>query len=392
MRGLVQGGQFAYRNRAVIGRVGRNIGTYGQRAYNNLRNYRRPSMGKRSSSRNGPPSKRRRFAGSITGGAAFTGNTLSRRRNKTTLKKPPTTRALVTAGYRALTRGVTGLTNFDVNVGKYLLSNDSAPDGSVRLPIHMLNLTGIDNNIADLTTVVTPHLQLAWNNSSNAAVCIVTPFTGTNNIGANVQNWQTIAGPAGPYLVRRAHLISTYVAFNFYGARVRDTQFKVHLLSFKDDDADVLVKTDPESTAFITGLERPLTFNQLTPSAPRWAHNVKFHKTWTYNVPATTNDSLNTATGNVLEAKINIKHNKLFTLVNNESATTGREGHLNDASYDVDVQLVRNAPMPKQRLYLYITAFAPQRVTRGSETAAETPSYDMIVRQKWMVPTANRPQ
>jgi len=386
---------------SYLARVGGVAGAAYQGAQGGLNAYKKidkylPRGNKRSSSfqrKLGPMNSRPAYKKARTAynrPPTSVGHGLRRRRNKKTLKKPISTRKLALAAYRRYTRSYQGLSNFDLDSGQYFIGNSNKMDGSIVTPIHVINLTNLRNNPDDVVTDMNVHYKLRWAGEASSSAIQAEAFSGQDlsATGSGDPTWVTIMGPQSNVDVTHAYLVGTSIGFNFYGARTRATRFQVHLVSYKDDDYNPLIKGGEEEVkTWLTGLERPLVYNNLTPRVPGWKKGIKFLKTWSYNLEATTNDVLNTSVGSIMEAKIYIKHNTMLNFKNDEYDKTGRADHSNFADYTVDFEGVRNSPTPKQRLHLIVTAFAPERVPDEEFTATETPSYDMIIRQSWMIPT-----
>lgn len=379
--GIAYAAGLAYRNRGAI-----------RGAYNRAANYmrrpppRRSGVKRRSRSR-APASKRRRVAGRS---GVSTGHTLQRRSSKIRLSKKIPTRKLALTGFQPFERTFVGLTNFDVDTGKFLLRNAlvAGVGGNVCLPIHCIELTSFNNTNVD--PVNGPVSELQFDTAAVDASIVTFLRAGTTASGAaGGTAWQT---KRGDDLARCKKLVlsNTKISMNLYGARVRDTKFQCHLVAFSDERMNPLFSPDNLlAQGWLDNLSKPLMYSNLRQQLPGWKRGSRILKSWTYNVPAMESSDLNTATGKIVEAHININHNKVMDMTNSRAEIIGADLHDNDAGFAQIGLQARNQPRTKDRLYLYITAFAPERVAEGAETSRETPSFDLVVNQRWMLPPKN---
>lgn len=353
----------------------------------------------------------------------MTNGTEWRRSRRTTRLQKASFRKKLYGASQTLIDRYQGLTNFDTNSGySALCYRKQYVDPSLQpcvLPIHVFDLTTWGNSNAVVGQI------LGWENTTSSTSNIyrapkyAQPADGEKPVspGAAVVNFVTEKGEVTA-VNPPSHACLDWVdlRFNLYGARKRDTYFRIQIVRFKDEFADLFQAGASNGSVkeLLTELERPLIYNNL--QAGQW-HEVQSRmqviRSFYYKVPAKTADDLNTATGNIQEAKIFMKVNKAC----NYMWDKGNENFKHDTveqgrDFETEGNLLNDTHRlrPQSRLYLLVSAFCPKLRTpdtagwfQYSDHEADMgtdvhpvgfavdidyePSYDFLFRRKWTLPS-----
>lgn len=268
-----------------------------------------------------------------------------------------------------------GLTNFDTNSGFYALcyrkcaSETEFPQ--VMLPIHLWDVTQWGQQQG-----MPCGCSLGWAQRSNDDSNILRlqhygQNPGNDQVGTDnfwVTKGQNIYGTVPPH----ACLDWLDIRLNLYGARVRDTLFRVQLVRFKDEFADLFQAAPDNGSAkeLLTELERPLIYNNL--QVGQW-HEVQSRmqviRSYTYKVPAKKADDLNTSCGNIKEVKLFVRMNKACNYDYDRGLNNFKHENINQgAEYETDQNGTNHRCRPQSRVYLMISAFCPHLRTPGDAT------------------------
>lgn len=190
---------------------------------------------------------------------------------------------------------------------------------------------------------------------------------------------------------RKALFSNIQVKFNFYGARFRNTDFYVDLVSPKDDETDFASAdvTNQEFKGLLDSLTRPLMYSNILETNNNKIPNSKlrFLKRWKYTIPASTSSDLNTAVGNLKEVVLNLKLKRLVNYMRKDEITVAAISELGaddiTTSTNSDCKVL---PSERQRLYLIIRAFAPQAwdaLNQAADIQNIVPTYDMSIKRTY---------
>lgn len=307
-------------------------------------------------------------------------------------KKPNTVVRLskmVEAGMTKTIYRFQGLTNFDTNVGFFGIGNYSIT-GSIRLPVHIYDLTSFPNN----STVGAPPVAYYYNWTSTAATADIqrlnydgqTP-TGTLSPGWNVENGLNTSFP-NTRIMRHDW---SDIRINFYGPRKRTTKFEVMFVRIKDEFANPLIAATNNAALkeLMAYLERPCIYSNLQTYQTNVAKKLQIVKKFTYWVSAGQTTDVDTTVGKIKEARIFMRHGNVYSLDwRHEGTSTSTLSHVqaDGAHYVQDVQH-HNNPWHGSRLMMIIRAFAPERRTDPvSFDANVDPTYDILIRNQISTP------
>lgn len=304
-----------------------------------------------------------------------------------------------------------GLTNFDTNSG-YTRLSQFAVGGRVYPPVVIMDLTSFQAG-GDIPPVMK---RIGWENlTTTAAVTSYNiygqsangePSTGTASWTVTDTNTTAIA------LIPRVFLKWVDLRFNLYGARNRTTTFNLYLVKFPETTQNLFTSPGArEAAELLQYLERPLIYNNLQIGDQSVIKKMNIVKKYSWTVQPMTNDSLNTTTGNIKEAKVFINMNKALNLSWPDEGT--HEGHalpngLNNDGIDYEIRNAqhRTGPVYGSRVYAILTAFSPvlKNFTQAGEpnlTPSEAyarfgtggndvdagiePSFDFLIRRGYLV-------
>lgn len=301
-----------------------------------------------------------------------------------------------------------GVTNFDTNGGYYALSvrESPAPELSITTPIHIYDISGIPNG------TVAPFVGygLGWEDKTDpVSACRRTVRYGSDHGGSIAATWDREYGKPLATSFTRGKLDWVSVKLNLYGARTRDTYFRVQVVQFHNDASNLASApvTNLEVRELLQDLERPLIYsNLLTSSYHSKKGKMKVLNSYFYKVPAKNSTDLNTSAGNIHEANCFFRLNKPYNFDWDENGDNIAHEAGDGEKFENDYA-TRSLPFRHTRYYLMIQAFCPERVSVPASYAAYTPeerrnpaegtalnvdiepSYDMLIRRRWTLPVSS---
>jgi hypothetical protein len=293
------------------------------------------------------------------------------------------------------------LSNFDTNVGAVWLDNHQYNSGVVQMPMCIIDL---GSQHQPLVTAIQPPalVQPVWNNNGVSSDISIAFQPGQNPDGtitgnANFQYEQSNLATPTPTTLTTGVLNWVNLRLNLYGQRKRTTKFVITIFQVTDDEVDPVngSPTSLDRKALFQYLERPFIYSNLQQDVKMKKTGFKTIKEFTYNVAPMTSIDLNTTTGNIHEANINMQINKRMDYMYNQTASTmlphaqvdGLDYNNNTAA-----NTVHQSPKIRQNVFVAIRAFAPVR-TYDTEalgpprSADNSPSFDIICRRSFTFPS-----
>lgn len=289
---------------------------------------------------------------------------------------------------------VQGITQYDTTTGFYPIANRAVND--VTLPIHVWDITATANYIG--TQVLYPDVGFALsrgnNNGDSLADTKILPSQGPD--GVTVSNSQlreeNTSGGFDDKPKRKCFHEYTHLKLNLYGVRKRSTKFVCQLIQIKDTAADFITanSNNNEKKKLYDYLARPFVFNNLQTGDPQTKTDFKIIKSYEVNIAPNTNDQYDgvNATPHIHTLNWFIKHNRVrhYDWKRDVPATISQT-----PSWDIELGSGHNLRVdPKYRVYFVIRALSPDRrqveYTEATDPISE-PSYDLILKQKFLNPT-----
>jgi len=337
--------------------------------------------------------------------------------------KPSRLLKLINVGMSSRIERFQGITNFDTNTGFFTIANREESDtGFITMPLHVYNLTVFKNNNLSPTPVLGQ--AIGWDGNTGAAGIIRKQLLGQNPTGLlTTAEWtsEKLGGPelAGTALPNSAkiHHEWTQVNLNLYGARVRPTWFKISFMQVRNEFAN-FSSAAPDNERFrelINSLTGNMIYSNLQTRDMSAMKFVKVLKSYKYMIPADTNVDLNTACGKIKEVKLFYKHGRVLNMMAHENKLDSeRLGHKQEDGIDYETyQEPLNTCADPAQVFMVIQAWSPSRAsattaqwalagtnytplasdvwtaksTPTSDPRLDVPSYDMILRQKYSVPS-----
>lgn len=305
-----------------------------------------------------------------------------------------------------------GLTNFDTNNGYKRISFSGQTNSVPWLPIHIFDLTSFQEG----ANVPVVGRAMAWTNRTTTADLAPVDIFGQAADGgpnANLKTWTVTDTPTSAIAATpRVFLKWVKLSFNLYGARKRTTQFKLHIVRFKQYTSNFFINSNTrEAKELVQYLERPLIFNNLQVGETECRKKMHIIKTYSWTVQPQTADSLNTTTGNIVEANVFLRMNKCLNLhwpdEGTHEAHAVPTGEANDGiDYETRTATLKTGPNYGSRVYAILTAFSPEYKDLGTAAngnltpseayaatgsggiaidAAVEPSYDFLIRRGYTV-------
>ena len=293
------------------------------------------------------------------------------------------------------------LSNFDTNVGAVWLDNHQYTSGVVQMPMVIIDLGSQHQPL--ITAIQPPALvQPVWNNATVSSDISIAFQPGQNPDGtvtgnANFQYEESNLMTPTPTTLTTGVLNWVNLRLNLYGQRKRTTKFVITIFQVTDDEVDPVngSPTSLDRKALFQYLERPFIYSNLQQDVKMKKTGFKTIKEFTYNVAPMTSIDLNTTTGNIHEANINMQINKRMDYMYNQTASTmlphaqvdGLDYNQNTAA-----NTVHQSPKVRQNVFVAIRAFAPIR-TYDTEalgplrSADNSPSFDIICRRSFTFPS-----
>lgn len=305
-----------------------------------------------------------------------------------------------------------GITNADTNVGYYPLGNRTDTTlGSRHLPIHIHDLTTFPNN----TTNVSTAYSFYWSDSTSGANLNRFSLPNQNPDGSRDGNGyldvESLSGGAlvaTPNAKKACHEWSD-IRLLLYGARKRGTTFYIDFIRVKDEFANPIsaASTDTSLKNLFRQWQSKLIYSSLQTFNGDMNKKIQFVKRFQYYIPGGSADDIDTI-GKVKEVRIFLKQGNVYNLAWDTGNIADEIPHTQADGIDYTSSwTAANSPWHGSRLFMLIRAFAPEQLSNTSAnwnasldamgnsgsgivmTAADPltePSYDVIIRNKWLLP------
>lgn len=348
----------------------------------------------------------RRIYKAIGGGdPAATGNELTVTKAKVgryPKLRPQRLLKLMQAGMTDITFRFQGITNFDTNVGWFALANRSRADiVPIAIPMHIYDLTSIPNIASD----VSPGNYFTWSSNSSGAVCDRYTLADQNPDGStNPSGYWIVEKSSGvrsgttttPLHVSKACHEWSDIRMNLYGARKRGTTFYIDIVRFKEDFSNLFSASvsNKEYNDLVRTLQAPLVYSNLQSHNGRNLRNVQFVKRFKFYVPGGSADDLDTI-GKVKEFRLFLKQGNVYNYEWQSLDSEERMPHAQEDGLDfTSNEGPQNFPKHSSRLFMLVRAFSPERTvipngqdySRYAADPLTEPSYDIVLRNKWLLP------
>lgn len=339
--------------------------------------------------------------------SAATGNELSTYR-KTVGKYPRLSPnrllKLMKSGMNEVILRAQGITQFDTNVGYYPLANRSSTDAGnfTLLPIHVWDLTNFQN----VSTAQAGHAYrwagLTGGVSLSRSVLPTTNPDGTVESGGFYEIEKSSGGAAlaFPNAKNACHEWSD-IRMNLMGARKRGTTYYIDILRVKDELSHPIAASvdNTEIKQLFNQWQSKLIYSNLQTYSRNPLKGVQVVKSFKFYVPGGSADDLDSI-GKIKEFRLFLKQGNVYDMSWDTSGTPDDISHnVADGQDFTNSWTVVNSPRPGSRLLLVVRAFCPERRTNteagwnalGTIIMAPAdpltePSYDLIIRNKWLIP------
>lgn len=283
-----------------------------------------------------------------------------------------------------------GVKNFDDN-GYYWLSNSGTTEFR-KLPVYLYDLTSIINSGGCLP------FQMLQSDGNGRMYFVTQNHAGLSGITTNTPEIETISQFSFERH-GRAHLQWVNINLNCWGCKTKSTRFYIDVVRFKDEDlvpkhndaADYTYGTGTtqeaqKRTQFFQDMVKTLTFNPSSFSRGLFYKRLHRYRSMSFILdPNTTIEEDNDPA--VKQVKLFLRLDRVvdyrqgsnpFGTIGAVADTSSIGGNLQEAS--------RSHTKGDSRLYLLIRATNFGVDAEDSNTL--TPSFDLRVRQKFMIPSA----
>lgn len=286
------------------------------------------------------------------------------------------------------------ITNYDTNVGGLSLGNLQQATGTlIQMPLAIYDLTSLNNR-----GLVAPGRAFRWLDTTATAGIDrqIIPTQGLSGGAVAAGTWtnEQATSIAFPNTQHAFHKY-TDIKLNLYGARKRTTWFEIMIVRVNDDLANPFAANPAnlEYKQFIDYLQRPCIYSNLVQnSIGKTNRKFSIIKKYKYFISAAQTTDVDTSVGKIKEVKIFLKHNVMRDFDWRLEQTPASMSHAQEAgnAYIVDTQN-ENDVRPRQRVFMVIRAFAPERrftdaFSTASADANVDPTYDIIIRNVWGIP------
>jgi len=379
MGAAIRGAGFAYRNRRAIGDLTRMM--------------KRVSTSSPRTRRVNPSGNTGQQAPTVyAGGNDFTRrkSTFSRtKRPKTNAEKIDYNKMLIKSLMQPATYRAQNITNYDTSLGAIQLRNSEiGPGNPVSSPVHVWDLTTVPNQ----GTTDAAGFAFGWSIPGSIADVTRTPIPtqqpdGSQDVTGRYFNENGV--PASPLNIENGFHAWTSVNINFYGPRKRTTWFEVIFFTPVDQFADPIRASlsNTELKYWLQFMERPLIYSNLqTDVAGKGYNKMKIIRKYKYFISSSQTTDVDTSVGKIKQAKIFIRHSKMIDFDWQHDANSGAViSHRQEDGVDyVTDSSDINYPHSKQRVYMAIRAFAPERTNTNEPPDADIdPTYDIVIRNHW---------
>lgn len=291
-----------------------------------------------------------------------------------------------------------GLTNFDTNTGYFPIPNWSySPGGQVNIPVHVYDLTCVNN-----VSAADPAARFTWVSTAANSDLGRAALTGQDPTGALSTTWHSENSNRAVASFPNSRIMRydwTDVRINFYGPRKRTTRYDVFFVRIKDEFANPMIASLSNAALkdLMAYLERPCIFSNLQTYQTNVGKKMQIVKKYSYFVNAGQTTDVDITVGKIKEARIFMRHDKVYKLDwRHEGQGTDTLPHnQTDGSDYVQDLTHHNNPWHGSRLLMIIRAFAPERrvgitdyaVGGGGSDANIDPSYDILIRNAVSFPS-----
>lgn len=301
-----------------------------------------------------------------------------------------------------------GLNEYNTSQGGYYkLSNRLSGDGLNQVcPLHMFDLSSCAT-LSDAAVVSpNPHDHL-WFNVNNHAQFVTLSNIGPDGNIINPGEWRiehgndpntapgNVAASRYAYMGQRSLLKWSDIRLVCYGARNQPTRYTIEIVQFNHEYLAPQAAPSTEKAevraAFYQNLVKQYMHSPIDHAGNVIKGGLKVLHREDFVIQPDTSINLDTAAPNKV-VKIFKYFNRLHdwtwrARANNVIADPPNQD-LNDPVYNTDHKGDQNGRVaPRARIFLMIRAMNTTPVAFNEETIANTPSYDLMIRQKWAVPT-----
>lgn len=294
---------------------------------------------------------------------------------------------------------VQGVSQFDTSTGFYALANRTAaaPFDNI-LPMHIWDLTSTINY--QWGTVQKADAGFFCTKNANSANCFPLnaqdPQGGVPPIATPNSQWyvENNSGGMDDLPKRKVMHEWTSIKLNLYGVRKRATKFVCQLVMVTREAADFIdaASTSTEKLKLMDYLVRPFMYSNLNSGDPQSKSLYKVLKSYETTLSPITSDEYagTTSVPHIQTLNWFVKHNRVRHY---DWKRTMPTPNLNSAGYDAQAPpWISTRTAPTTRVYLVLRALSPEARAvdnpnlRDPDPISE-PSYDIVIRNKFVCPT-----
>lgn len=263
------------------------------------------------------------------------------------------------------------------------------------VPLHFFNLTSVgvatgleDAQCGRFLTL----LQSGY--AANTPLSMQQPDGSVNTSG----NWRGERINSASFSVLPSQYVTTHwfdISLNLYGCNTQPTLYTIRLVRFTDDYLAMENWSGAQTQQNLNRIQRfwqsqarPLTYNPLMNRTPMVQGGMvvlrEYRRLIQPTAPFAETDVVDKNPSSTV-LKIRYADQRTRNHMSSVVGAANDELALQGDRWDLVTSTpsdVNENPWPKARLYLLITATNTTPVAQASETAADTPSYDMIIRKK----------
>lgn len=266
--------------------------------------------------------------------------------------------------------------------GNFKLENytDAVPE--TYAPVHLLDITSMLNGSS--IGAVGPMTGIKFN---SAGVPLLYGKAGFDSTGASNGNWQYERCDRNPAVNSGyTHAIHTgcQVKMLAYGCSAQPTNYTIEVVQFLNDElvlegAGTLLS--PTSTAWWQAYCKPYMYNPCMTVNPSTRKHYKVLKKFDFQVdPSLTTDQDLQPNSKLIEFYLKFNQVRDFSYFD---ASENNGNKLNTDTFSVNIAGLRYTPRPTERVYIIIRAMNTTPTAVASESQANTPSYDLVLRNYW---------
>lgn len=312
-----------------------------------------------------------------------------------TLAKRPTALKLAYSAFDPVWYRFQNLSQYDTATGAIPIATRFDTTSNYRwLPLHVYDISCAPNILNTVLTYPTAGTALG----TSTTQVISTTINGVTANGTSSASWnfESAANFASESAFRKGFHCHTSIHFNLYGVRKRVTKFIIELVQVKDEFADIVSgdNANVQKRKLIDWWTRTLIYSNLNAADPQTAHSVRVLKRYTCNISPTGTDDYGgeaAATPHMQTLHWFIKHNRTrrFDWLRSAPDAVSGQNWDSEVNSTIDTRI-----QPRKRLYLVVRALSPETRSAagiGPQSVAadpiSEPSYDIMMRNKWMYPT-----